>query len=47
MPRWLVRLNPEIDAMGYFVLVIAQTIVLPLVCGTWQLADSGGDAVLV
>jgi len=33
--------------MGYFVLVIAQTIVLPLVCGTWELAGSGGDAVLV
>ncbi|KYH43994.1 DUF6790 family protein [Branchiibius sp. NY16-3462-2] len=33
--------------MGHFIVVIAQTIVLPLVSGTIQLATAGGDAVLV
>ncbi len=34
-------------AVGYFVLVIAQTIVLPVVSGAIQLVAAGGDAVLV
>lgn len=33
--------------MGYFVLVIAQTIALPVVCGAIELAVVGGDPVLV
>lgn len=33
--------------MGYFIVVIAQTVVLPLVSGSIQLATSGGDAILV
>lgn len=33
--------------MGYFILVIAQTIVLPIVSGSIELATSGGDPVLV
>lgn len=33
--------------MGYFILVIAQTIVLPIVSGTWELLAVGGDPVLV
>lgn len=33
--------------MGYFVLVIAQTVVLPIVSGSIELAVSGGDPVLV
>ncbi|GAB3573836.1 hypothetical protein GCM10027406_02900 [Leifsonia lichenia] len=33
--------------MGYFVLVIAQTIALPVVCGAIELAVAGGDPVLV
>ncbi|MFT4212383.1 MAG: hypothetical protein QM626_10990 [Microbacterium sp.] len=33
--------------MGYFVLVIAQTIVLPIVSGVVELAVVGGDPVLV
>ena len=33
--------------MGYFIVVIAQTIVLPLVSGTWELFAVGGDPVLV
>ncbi|MHA7984350.1 hypothetical protein ACX9R5_00970 [Rathayibacter sp. CAU 1779] len=32
--------------MGYFILVIAQTIVLPIVSGVVQLALFGGDPVL-
>ncbi|MGJ4844633.1 hypothetical protein [Leifsonia sp. Le1] len=33
--------------MGYFVLVIAQTVVLPVVSGSIELALGGGDPVLV
>lgn len=33
--------------MGYFILVIAQTIVLPVVSAVWELATLGGDPVLV
>jgi hypothetical protein len=33
--------------MGYVVVVIAQTLVLPIICGTWELATRGGDAILV
>lgn len=33
--------------MGYFILVIAQTIVLPIVSGTLELIASGGDPLLV
>ncbi|MBN9175825.1 MAG: hypothetical protein J0I43_00425 [Microbacterium sp.] len=33
--------------MGYFIIVIAQTVVLPLVSGTWQLLAAGGDPILV
>ncbi|QIZ99673.1 hypothetical protein [Leifsonia sp. PS1209] len=33
--------------MGYFVLVIAQTVVLPIVSGSIELAVGGGDPVLV
>lgn len=33
--------------MGYFILVIAQTIVLPIASGTIELATVGGDPVLV
>ncbi len=33
--------------MGYFILVIAQTIVLPIACGIAELSIAGGDAVLV
>jgi hypothetical protein len=33
--------------MGYFILVIAQTIVLPLVSGIIELAMAGGDPVMV
>ena len=33
--------------MGYFILVIGQTIVLPIVCGIIELAVVGGDPVLV
>ena len=33
--------------MGYFIIVIAQTIALPLASGVWELADSGGDPILV
>jgi len=32
--------------MGYFVLVIAQTVVLPIVSGSIELAVNGGDPVL-
>ncbi|MCW3492107.1 hypothetical protein [Microbacterium sp. SSM24] len=33
--------------MGYFILVIAQTVALPLICGAWELAARGGDPVVV
>jgi hypothetical protein len=33
--------------MGYVVLVLAQTVVLPIVSGIWELAAVGGDPVLV
>ncbi len=33
--------------MGYFILVIAQTIMLPIVSGVVELGTSGGDPVLV
>src|SRR5476649_837406 len=33
--------------MGYFILVIAQTIVFPIISGTIELAIFGGDPVLV
>ncbi|WP_159709171.1 DUF6790 family protein [Arthrobacter sp. 18067] len=33
--------------MGYFILVIAQTVALPIIAGSIELAVSGGDAVLV
>lgn len=33
--------------MGYFILVIAQTIVLPVVSAVWELTAVGGDPVLV
>lgn len=33
--------------MGYFILVIAQTVVFPIVSGTIELAVVGGDPVLV
>ena len=33
--------------MGYFILVIAQTVVLPIVSGAIELAVVGGDPVLV
>jgi hypothetical protein len=33
--------------IGYVILVLAQTIVLPIVSASWELASSGGDAVLV
>lgn len=33
--------------MGYFILVIAQTVVLPIVSGIVELAVAGGDPVLV
>lgn len=33
--------------MGYFILVIAQTVVLPIVSGSIELATVGGDPVLV
>jgi hypothetical protein len=33
--------------MGYFILVIAQTIALPILSGTLELALVGGDPVLV
>lgn len=33
--------------MGYFVVVIAQTVVLPIVSGIWELAVAGGDPILV
>lgn len=33
--------------MGYFILVIAQTIVLPILSGVIQLATAGGDPFLV
>jgi hypothetical protein len=33
--------------MGYFILVIGQTVVLPIVSGAIQLAVGGGDPVLV
>ena len=33
--------------MGYFMVVIAQTIVLPIVCGVSELATVGGEPVLV
>jgi hypothetical protein len=33
--------------MGYFILVLAQTIVLPIVCGVIELLVTGGDPVLV
>ncbi len=33
--------------MGYFILVIAQTVVLPVVSGIVELAVGGGDPVLV
>ena len=33
--------------MGYFVLVVAQTVVLPIVSGSIELAVVGGDPVLV
>lgn len=33
--------------MGYFILVIAQTVVLPVVSGIAELAVGGGDPVLV
>jgi hypothetical protein len=33
--------------MGYFVLVIAQTLVLPIVSGIVELAVAGGDPILV
>lgn len=33
--------------MGYFILVIAQTVVLPIVSGTIELAITGGDPVMV
>lgn len=33
--------------MGYFILVIAQTIVLPIVSGVIELSSSGGDPMLV
>lgn len=32
--------------MGYFIVVIAQTVVLPILSGCIQLATTGGDAVL-
>ena len=33
--------------MGYFIVVIAQTIVLPIVSAIIELATSGGDPILV
>ncbi|HWS50559.1 MAG TPA: DUF6790 family protein [Microbacterium sp.] len=33
--------------MGYVILVVSQTIALPIVCGVIELAVSGGDPVLV
>ena len=33
--------------MGYFILVIAQTVALPLIAGGLELAATGGDPVLV
>ncbi|WP_146115233.1 hypothetical protein [Microbacterium sp. MYb66] len=33
--------------MGYFILVIAQTIVLPVLCGIVELSAAGGEPVLV
>ncbi|MFS0894677.1 DUF6790 family protein [Microbacterium sp. 179-I 3D3 NHS] len=33
--------------MGYFILVIAQTVVLPIVSGIIELATVGGDPILV
>ncbi len=33
--------------MGYFILVIAQTVALPIISGTVELAVLGGDPVLV
>lgn len=33
--------------MGYFIVVIAQTVVLPIVSGIVELATSGGDPILV
>ncbi|MFT3796906.1 DUF6790 family protein [Microbacterium sp.] len=33
--------------MGYFIVVIAQTIVLPIACGVWELIAVGGDPLLV
>jgi len=33
--------------MGYFILVVMQTVVLPIVCGIIELATVGGDPVLV
>ena len=33
--------------MGYFIIVIAQTVALPIISGIIELATSGGDPVLV
>jgi hypothetical protein len=33
--------------MGYFILVIAQTVAFPIICGIIELATVGGDPVLV
>ncbi|TVU59723.1 hypothetical protein FQP90_18670 [Paenarthrobacter nitroguajacolicus] len=33
--------------MGYFILVIAQTVALPIVAASFELAINGGDPVLV
>ena len=33
--------------MGYFIIVIAQTIALPIASGLWELAGSGGEPILV
>jgi hypothetical protein len=37
----------ELDGMGYFILVLAQTVVLPIISGIVELATVGGDPVLV
>lgn len=37
----------ESDAVGYFILVIAQTVALPIISGIIELAVTGGDPVLV
>jgi hypothetical protein len=37
----------ELGPMGYFILVIAQTIVFPIVSGIIELAVVGGDPILV